>query len=95
MKYGMPAQGRRCSGSRRVTSAPKPDRVQVVGGDLVALSDEVLDVVVLGVEVATRERVRASRRQDADEPRRELGRRPGSVVSGTTTRSSPFERAQG
>ena len=62
-------------------SAAEADRVQVVRDDLVGAGDEILDVVVLRVEVAAGERVRAAGCEHANEPRRELGRRPGRVVA--------------
>ena len=45
-----------------------------------ARADQVLDVVVLGVDVAAGERVGSSRGEHAHELRRELGRRPRHVV---------------
>ena len=46
---------------------------------LVGAADEVVDVVVLGVEVAAGERVGPPRRERPHQARRELGRRPRRV----------------
>jgi len=59
----------------------KPDRVQVVCGDLVRTSNQVFDVVVLGVQVSAGEGIGTARCQHSDERRRELGRRPRRIVA--------------
>ena len=46
-----------------------------------ARGGDVVDVVVLGVEVAARERVEPAGGEGVDEPRRQLGRRPRRVVA--------------
>src|SRR5262249_49133409 len=58
----------------------QPNRVQVALADLVGARDQILDVVVLCVEVASRERIGSSRDEHAHEARRELGRCPRRVV---------------
>ena len=54
----------------------KPDGVQIVRGDLVRAADQILDVVVLGVQVPAGQRIGATRCEHPDEPRRELRGRP-------------------
>src|SRR5262245_11972961 len=81
MKNGTDAQGRGRRGSRSVTtSAAQADCIQVVRSDLVGAEDQVLDVVVLRVEVATGQRVRPSRREYPYQLRCKLGGRPRRVV---------------
>ena len=72
----------------RLKLALEADRVQILLADLVGAADQILDVVVLGVEVAPGERVRAARREHADEARRELRRRPRRVVRAPTSSSA-------
>ena len=69
-------------------SAAEPDRVQSSLSISSAPATQLVDVVVLGVDVAAGERVRPTRGEDADEPRRELGRRPRRVVA-EDARSAP------
>src|SRR5439155_26926961 len=57
-----------------------PDRVQVALSDLVGAPDQLLDVVVLGVDVAAGEGVGPARGERAHQARRELRRSPGRVV---------------
>ena len=75
-----PSRGRSptCSSrrSRRASSSAQADRVQVLLADLVDAREQVVDVVVLGMDVPAGERVVASGRELAHELRRELGRRP-------------------
>jgi hypothetical protein len=62
-------------------STTQPDRVQVVLANLVGSLDQLLDVVVLGVEIAASKLVGAPGREDAHEARRKLRWGPGSVIS--------------
>src|SRR5215217_9127896 len=64
----------------RVRSASKPDRVEVVLAYLVDPAQQLVDVVVLGVQVAAGERVVAAGRELAHERRSEFGGRPRRIV---------------
>src|SRR5512133_2243542 len=59
---------------------PEPDRVQVALAYLVDPREQLVEVVVLGVQVAAGERVVATGCELADELRRQLRRRPGRVL---------------
>src|SRR3954467_1573460 len=58
----------------------EPDRVEVALADLIDAAHELVQVVVLGVQVAPDERVVAARRELADKLWSQLGRRPWRVV---------------
>src|SRR5215204_2960066 len=64
----------------RVRSASKPDRVEVALAYLIDPLQQLIDVVVFGVQVAAGERVIAAGRELADEFRSEFGRRPRRIV---------------
>src|SRR6478735_2057336 len=67
-------------GGRGGVSTTEPDLVEVALADLVDSAQQLVDVVVLGVQVAPGERVVAARREPADELWSEFGRRPWRVV---------------
>src|SRR5829696_2329009 len=64
----------------RVRSASKPDRVEVALAYVIDPAQQLVDVVVLGVQVAAGERVVAAGREFADELRGEFGWRPRRIV---------------
>jgi len=77
-----------CPGARQAVSrslsrrwlSSKPDRVKVALAYLIDPVEQLVDVIVLGVEVASCKRVVAAGRESADEFRSELRRRPWCVV---------------
>ena len=64
----------------RVRSASKPDGVEVALAYLIDPAQQLVDVVVLGVQVAAGERVVAAGRELADELGSEFGGRPRRIV---------------
>jgi len=67
------------------------DRVQILRAHVVDPGEQVIEIVVLGMEVAAGERVVAPGRKCGDEPG-SLRRRPGRVVAslrGMSVRTSP------
>src|SRR5439155_17770947 len=69
----------RCS-PQSLKLAYQPNDVEIIGANLVRPANQILDVVVLGMEVAAGQCVGPPRRKDTDEPRRELRRRPRRIV---------------
>src|SRR5262245_30335100 len=61
--------------------APEADGVQVLGDDLLGARGAVVDVVVLGVEVAAGKGIQLAGGECMDELRRQLGRRPRRIVA--------------
>src|SRR5437764_12047487 len=64
----------------RLWLSSEPDRVEVALAYLIDPVEQLVDVVMLGVEVAAGKRVVAARREPPDEFRSELRRRPWRVV---------------